>query len=105
MKKLILSLATIMMLAMPAAAKVDKLYCMGTDSSDVYRFNNGNLYHSWSNRLEYLYNTYTEITDGPYGFTSGNMRFYLSRNLEQGYVIIADNISWKVINLTCGVSQ
>ena len=105
MKKALLAIVTIMLLSTPAVAEVNKLYCMGTDSSDVYRFDTGNLYHSWLSRLEYLYGTYTEITDGPYGFTSGNMRFYLSRNLKQGYVIIADNVSWKVINLTCGVQQ
>ena len=106
MKKFLITLATVVILSTSADAGVDKLYCMGTDSSDVYRFDNGNLYHSWSSRLEYLYGTYTEITyPDPYGFTSGHMRFYLSRNLKRGYVIIANNTSWKVINLTCGVSQ
>jgi hypothetical protein len=69
-------------------------------STQKFRFKDGALFHSWSGRDEYYYNT---VMQSPYNqdqLISGNMRFVINYDLN-GYVIVADNFAWKITYLKC----
>ena len=70
-------------------------------STDVFRFDNGSLYHRWADREEYRYNSVIQLpTTIQNQLLSGHMRFVFVDG-ENGYVVIADNVQWKIIYFKC----
>ena len=69
-------------------------------SKDKYRFEDGNVYHRNEEKDEYLYNKVVVSPFNPSQFLSGHMRFVLN-DKQSGYVVVADNISWKIVYLEC----
>jgi hypothetical protein len=58
------------------------------DTTDVFRFAAGKLYHRWSGREEY--NDVSEVQLGRY--VSGHMTFVLDYDNRSGYVVIASRL-------------
>ena len=69
-------------------------------STDKYRFEDGNVFHRHKGKEEYIYNKVMESPFSPNQFLSGHMQFVLN-DKQSGYVVVADNISWKSVHLEC----
>jgi hypothetical protein len=73
---------------------------MTARTTDVFRFQNGKLYHRWSGRAEYLYNDVVEVQSGRY--VSGHMQFVMAETGDRkGYVVIAAPTDWRVVYVDC----
>jgi hypothetical protein len=66
--------------------------------TDVYRIADGKLYHRWSQREEYFYNTIVETERGRY--VSGHMVFVIDEN-NRGYAVVARPTEWEAYFLEC----
>ena len=69
-------------------------------ATDKYRFEDGDVYHRNVGKEEYLYNKVIVSPFNPNQFLSGHMRFVLN-DKHSGYVVVADDTSWKVVYLEC----
>jgi hypothetical protein len=69
-------------------------------STDKHFFEGGDVYHRYEGREEYLYNKFSVSSFNPNHFLSGHMLFILN-NKQSGYVVVPDEISWKVTYLEC----
>jgi hypothetical protein len=70
------------------------------EATDVFRVANGQLYHRYSGREEYLYSDIKEVEPGRY--VSGHMVFVMyDNNKLRGYVVIAGPPVWSVSYLDC----
>lgn len=67
--------------------------------TDVFRIENGRLYHRWSGREEYFYNHIVKADFQRY--TSGHMLFVLGSDGRRGYVVIAAQSDWRIAYLDC----
>jgi hypothetical protein len=73
---------------------------MTARTTDVFRFQNGKLYHRWSGRDEYFYNDVVEVEIGRYA--SGHMLFVMDGSGDRkGYVMIAASTDWRVVYIDC----
>ena len=73
-------------------------------SMEKYRFQDGKIFHQYDGRKEYKYN---KIEVSPFNtnhFISGHMKFIFGNN-STAYVIVADEVTWKIIFLDCAVSR
>jgi hypothetical protein len=69
------------------------------ESTDVFRFDRGQLFHASADRSEYLYNTV--VVAGSGRFASGFMTFVLNADGTAGYVSIAGDTDWRLVYLRC----
>ena len=70
--------------------------------TDVYRFANGFVFHRWSGREEYKYNSIERSPTNSEQYLSGNYRFIFG---QKPLAIHADEFGWKVITLKCTLNK
>jgi hypothetical protein len=68
-------------------------------TTDKYRFKGGDVYHQYEGREEYLYNKVIVSPFNPNHFLLRHVLFILN-NKQSGYVVVADEFSWKVVYFT-----
>jgi hypothetical protein len=70
-----------------------------SDTTEVFRIENGKVYHRWSGREEYFYNTIVEA--GYRRYVSGHIVFVIDEN-GSGYAVIAGQpTEWEAYFLEC----
>lgn len=74
-------------------------------STEKYRFKDGDVYHRHEGREEYLYNKVIVSPFNPFQYLAGHMRFVLGYDKQSGYVVVADNTSWKIVYLECAIQE
>ena len=74
-------------------------------STDKYRFDDGKVYHRREDKEEYLYNKVIVSPFNPFQYLAGHMRFVLGYDKQSGYVVVADNTSWKIVYLECAIQE
>jgi len=88
--------------AVDRAVKGDALARNATTTThtptDVFRIQNGKLYHRWSGREEYFYNNIVQTELGRY--VAGHIIFVIDDD-RRGYAVTAGPVDWTVYYLDC----
>jgi hypothetical protein len=68
-------------------------------TTDVFRFAEGALFHSWEGRAEYQYGSVSVLE--PDRYASGHMIFVMGQDRSSGYVSIIASTYWRIVYLLC----